>query len=144
MTPLVNFLSIAIPSAIATVGVLFSAWLLRRSSRESNKNTATANDTNAFKVVTDQLFADNAALREDVNGLKEEVKALKEAVEAKDSKIEQLEDELEDTDSKWRHQIDITRQLANYIRRLITAWPKNAGPPPAPEPPIDWERHLNE
>lgn len=140
---LVNILSVAIPSVIAVVGVLISAWMLRRSSRESNKNTATANDTNAFKVVTDQLFADNAALREDVNGLKEEVKQLREAVQAKDSKIEQLEDELEDTDSKWRHQIDITRQLANYIRRLIAAWPKNAGPPPAPEPPIDWERHLN-
>lgn len=137
-----ELLSIIIPSALAAIGVLASAIYLRHSQREANKNAAEANDTNAFKVVTDQLFADNKLLRDDVNGLKEEVKQLKDAVANKDQKIDALEEELEETDSKFRHQLDITRQLANYIKRLITFWPLEAGPPPSPEPPIDWEKHL--
>lgn len=139
---LAQILSVAIPSVIAVIGVWLSALYLRKSQRESNVNTANANDTNAFKVVTDQLFADNAVLRGELAELREEVTALKESVATKDETIGRLEDELEDTDNKWRRQIDITRQLANYIKRLITYWPAEAGPPPAPEPPIDWEKHL--
>ena len=137
-----EILSIVIPSLLAVIGVLGSAFYLRRSQREANNNTAEANDTNAFKVVTDQLFADNKLLRDDVNGLKEEVRQLKDAVANKDEKIGALEEELEQTDARFRHQMDITRQLANYIKRLISHWPLEAGPPPAPEPAIDWEKHL--
>lgn len=140
---LLAILSIGIPSAIALVASWIGATLLRRSNRESNQNTADANDTNAFKVVTDQLFADNAVLRGELGELRGEVKELKELVESKDVRNAELEGELEDTNRSLRHQVNITRQLANYIKRLISQWPATAGPPPAPEPPIDWRKHLD-
>lgn len=141
---LATILSVAIPSIIALIGVVLANWWLRRSQREANKNTATANDTNAFQVVTDQLFKLNGELASKLDAVEKKVKTLEDAVAAKDQKIETLEEELEQTDGQLRRQMDIARQLANYIKLLITRWPANAGPPPAPDPPIDWERLLHD
>lgn len=143
LTQLSPLLSIALPSLIAVTGVIIGAVYLRKSQREANKNAANANDANAFKVVTDQLFADNAVLRQGLATVTQKVTQLELDIRAKDVRIGDLEDDLEDTQKSLRRQINIARQLANYIGRLISLWPANAGPPPAPEPPIDWQKHLN-
>ena len=136
MSPeLQGWLSILVPSALAVLGVWISSMYLRRSNKEGN-------NTNAFQAVTDQLFKLNAGLTARVEELDKELKQVKVDMAAKDERIERLEDELEDTDKKWRRQINVTRLLANYIKRLISHWPSNVGPPPAPEPPMDWEAHL--
>lgn len=136
MPPELNsVLSVAIPSFIAVVGSIIAAIYVRRSNREQN-------DTNAFQAVTDQLFKLNGELRTDLTEVKHKVIALEAAVAAKDAQIERLETDLEDTGSKWREQLSISRRLANYIKLLITAWPSMDVPPPAPDPPFDWEAHL--
>lgn len=147
MTPLlINFLSIALPSLIAVGGVWITAAYLRRSNRERNQNdrdiAEETNDQNAFKVVTDQLFRLNDGIRLEMDELRKKVVALEGLVTEKNERIQGLESEIEETNLALRHQVDVGRQLANYIRRLITFWPTDAGPPPAPEPAFDWERHL--
>lgn len=121
-------LSIVIPSLIAVGGVVLSAIYIRRSSREANQNTANANETNSFKVVTDQLLADNAVLRGEMGEIREKVKELEESIKTKDATIEGQRNDM--------------RQLARYIKRLLAHWPANTGTPPAPEPPFDWAKHL--
>lgn len=148
MTPvLINILSIAAPSAIAVIGVWITAAYLRRSNRERNRNdrdiAEETNDQNSFKIVTDQLFRLNDGLRLEMTELQGKVAALEMVVVQKEAHIKTLEDEADETNRALRHQVDIARQLANYIRRLIKFWPSDAGPPPAPEPPFDWERHLD-
>ena len=120
-------LPIIIPAIVGIAASLITALFLRRSSKE-------ANDTNAFKIVTDQLFTLNKELRTEVDDLKSRVKDLTMADEAKEKRIENLETEL-DTSKK------VARSLALYIRVLIQAWPGEA-PPPEPDPPMDWEKHL--
>lgn len=154
MSPqLTSLLSILIPSAIASVGVLVSAWFLRRSARERNNNDLNVakdvNDTTAFKVVTDQLFALNGELRDELEKVKKEVAELKGTVEARDDLIDGLErdlgvanTDLAEANKMLQFQIGVTRQLANYIKRLIAAWPTSNGPPPPPDQPIEWSKHL--
>lgn len=130
-----NLLSIVVPSLIAVIGVVLAARWVRQSSRESNSTESRKTDNDAFKIVTDQLFALNEDLQTRLTAVENEVKVLKAEKTA-------LEAELESTEQKWQMQIAITKQLANYIKRLIAKWPANAGPPPSPQPPIDWNIHL--
>lgn len=109
------------------VASLITALFLRRSSRETN-------ETNAFDVVTKQLFKMNEAQGLDIKELKAEVKELRVSDKEKGIRIEKLEIELGSSKKA-------ARNLAGYIRLLIQRWP---GPeaPPTPDPPIDWEQHL--
>lgn len=122
-----SLLPIIIPAAVGILASLITAVFIRRSSKESN-------ETNAFKVVTDQLFALNKELRGEVDTLKGQVHDLRTADAQKESRIELLEIELGTAKKVAQH-------LARYIGVLIAAW-RGETPPPDPEPPIDWEKHL--
>lgn len=141
-----GLLSIAIPSLIALIASVIGYLLLRRSQAEKNRIDlelgSDANDTNSFKTVTDQLFRLNDDLRGDIEKLRVEVSTLMVEVASYKAQIGQLTEDLEETDQKLRSQLSITRQLANYIKRLIASWPAGAGPVPNPDPPIDWSLHL--
>lgn len=137
-----GLLSIIIPSIISVTGILLAAWWLRRSNSESNKTEAKKGDTNAFQVVTDQLFKLNEELNDKIAGIEAEVKGLKAKVEAKEAENSVLSQENTELKEQMRSQLSVTRQLANYIKQLITAWPANVGPPPSPNPPIEWKTHL--
>lgn len=122
-----GLLPVIIPLVTAVLGSLITAGLLRRSSKE-------ANDTNAFQVVTTQLFKLNSELRTELDEVKLEVKELRKADFEKEARIESLEEDL-GTSKK------VARALARYIGVLIQAWQGDA-PPPQPDPPIDWQNHL--
>lgn len=122
-----NLLPLLGPALVAAVVSIITALFLRRTSRESN-------ETNAFKVVTDQLFALNKTLQEEQIQQAAEIRALRKADSDKEQRIERLEEEL-DISKK------VARALARYIGVLIQRWPGDS-PPPPPEPPIDWEKHL--
>lgn len=142
VTPSWNLLSIIVPSLTAVIGVIVAAFWLRQSNREQNKTEQTKSGNDAFKIVTDQLFELNNGLRADMDNLKKTVFELQDKLRDRDQEVTRLEAALEETDQKWRHQITVTGQLANYIRRLISAWPAAGGTPPTPDPPIDWQGHL--
>lgn len=112
---------------VAIVSSLITAGFLRRSSKE-------ANDANAFKVVTDQLFALNDDLRTELDEVKKELGEVKATVKLQEKELESTRDQL---DTARR----INRGLATYIKALLAAWPVGTTPP-APEPPVDWESHL--
>lgn len=122
-----GLLPVIIPLVTAIFGSIITAGLLRRSSKE-------ANDTNAFKIVTDQLFALNKSLSDKVASLEGEVTTLTKADKDKEARIETLEGAL-DTSKK------VSRSLAGYISLLIRRWP-GTDAPPVPDPPFDWEKHL--
>lgn len=139
-------LSFVFPSIITLIGVIVANLWIRRSARERNQNDREVaddtNGTNAFTTITNQLFKLNDDLREEVDTLKKQVGTLMRDAAHYKEQIGQLTEDLEETDKKWRSQISVTRQLANYIKLLIAAWPMGAGPIPDPDPPIDWKVHL--
>jgi hypothetical protein len=122
-----SLLPIIIPAAVGVLASLITALFIRRSSKE-------ANDTNAFKVVTDQLLADNKALREETAELRVEIRELRNVAGTQDKRIETLENELGVSKA-------IARTMARYIGLLLQNWP-GPGAPPDPEPPVEWEKHL--
>lgn len=122
-----QLLPVAIPLVSAVLASLITAWFLRRSSKE-------ANDNNAFKVVTDQLFALNDDLRERVTELDTEVRDVKAQLKAQGSELQDTKKALERSQAE-------NRGLANYIKALLTWWGKS-DTPPLPEHELDWEKHL--
>ncbi len=106
---------------------LLTAFFLRRSSRESN-------DTNAFKVVTDQLFALNDELREKVGTLEVDLREVKRQFAEQQKELDQAKTE---RDAAKR----VNAGLAAYIKKLLSAWPTETSPP-SPDYPVDWESHL--
>lgn len=111
----------------AIVGSLITAGFLRRSSKETN-------DTNAFKVVTDQLFALNKEFRVEVDELKDKVKALEGTVTLQERELGILRSENGELRRK-------NRSLAEYVKLLLAAW-VGTTPPPPPDDDLKWEQHL--
>lgn len=122
-TPL---LAIGIPSVISLVGVIWGAAWLRKSNKESNDNSA-------FKTITDQLFRDNADLREQLGAVKTRVTELESNKRDNERRIGHLEDELRDSK-------EANGRLARYVKKLIRLWPSGTSLP-EPDEGIDWESH---
>lgn len=110
--PVVGAILVAVISSLVTSG------FLRRSNKE-------ANDTTAFKTVTDQLFALNETLHEDVEQLRGEVKELRGIVTVQEKELSALREENGDLKRK-------NLGLTKYVKILIEAWPLGT-PPPAPD-----------
>lgn len=136
---IIPLLSVAIPSLIATIGTVIGAHYLRRTTRERNaidQNVASdVNETNAFDIVTNKLFKLNEEQASRLKTLEDKVEGLEDALEAKDVTIASLRSDLDQS-------VGIAQQLALYIKRLLAHWPADSGAPPAPNPPIDWQKHL--
>lgn len=120
-------LPVFIPLVSAVLASLITAWFLRRSSKE-------ANDNNAFKVVTDQLFQLNNDLRDEIDELRTELKEVK-------GQLRTQENELRDTKEELELARIENRGLAAYIKALLTWWGKSETPP-LPEHELDWKKHL--
>lgn len=130
-------LPVAIPSLIAIIGSIIAALIASRRGKESN-------NTDAFEVVTKQLFQLNTDLRTDVDKLKSEVDDLKKLNIAKDEENASLHHE----NSSLHEEIGVIRDelaevkrrggaVANYLGKLMRAWPPGIPMPPADEK-IDW------
>ena len=120
-----SLLPIIVPSIITLIGLTIGYFLQRKGSKE-------ANDTNAFKVVTDQLFALNENLSQKVAELEGKIKALLEDKDVKDTEISSLDRQL--------HALqEVNSALAGYVGKLIRHWPVGTGMPtlPTPDKPID-------
>lgn len=122
-----NILQIIIPAMAATIASLITAFFLRRSSKETN-------DTNAFKIVTDQLFKLNGELRTELDEVKTKLNKVEATVDAQERELYTTRTELEESRR-------VNRGLATYIKALLAAWPVGTNPP-APDPTVDWQRHL--
>lgn len=120
-------LPVVIAGVAAIVGSLITAYLLRRSNKE-------ANDTNAFKVVTDQLFALNKELKLELDEVKSELS------EVRATQEEQAQ-QLKEARQGWSAARRVNASLAGYIKKLLAAWPVGSTPP-APDEVLDWEAHL--
>lgn len=122
-----QLLPVAIPLVSAVLASLITAWFLRRSSKE-------ANDNNAFKVVTDQLFALNKDLRDVELDLRGQLKEVRAQLKVQETELENTRDELERAHAE-------NRSLAAYIKALLFWWGKSETPP-LPEHELNWEQHL--
>lgn len=120
-------LPVLIAAGAAVVGSLITAWLLRRSSKE-------ANDTNAFKVVTDQLLELNTAFRSELDTVKKELAEVK-------TKVALQEKELEAARAGQDAARKVSASLAAYIKKLLASWPVGSTPP-GPDDVLDWQQHL--
>lgn len=120
-------LPILIAGAGSVVGSLVTAWLLRRSSKESN-------DTTAFKVVTDQLLALNSTFRTELDVVKKELAEVK-------TKVALQEKELDAARKGQDAARKVSASLAAYIKKLLSAWPVG-NTPPGPDDVLDWQQHL--
>lgn len=116
--PVIGAVLVAIISSVVT------SYFLRRSSKESN-------DTTAFKTVTDQLFAMNKTLSDDVEELRTEVKELRTTVTAQEGELSTLRSENGELKRK-------NHGLSLYVKLLIQSWPVG-DPPPVPEETPDWD-----
>lgn len=113
---------------VAVISSLVTSGFLRRSNKE-------ANDTTAFKTVTDQLFELNKTLHTDVDDLRAEVKELRGMVTIQEKELSTLRAE----NGELRR---TNHGLALYVKLLIEMWPVGS-PPPAPEETPDWEQLSN-
>lgn len=119
-----QLLPVAIPLVTAIFASLITSWFLRRSNKE-------ANDNNAFKVVTDQLFQLNDDLREEVAELRSEVKEVRGQLKTQATELEQTKDDLERARAE-------NRSLSDYVKVLLAWWGKS-DTPPAPEHELNWD-----
>lgn len=127
MTDLTPLLAVIIPSIISLLGVLAGVTYLRKSNKESN-------DTSSFKTITDQLFRDNADLREQLGGVKLRVNELERTKKDNEERIEHLEDEL-------RGAQEANSKLSRYLKKLIRHWPTGTSLP-EPDDSLDLDAHL--
>ena len=120
----------ALLSWIAAVGIpisaVLAAWvtavLVRRSNRE-------ANDVNAFKAVTDQLFELNGKLTERVDKLEAKLAERDVIIKSQDEAINLLEDELSE-------QKRVNDALNRFVKKLLAHWPQGIIMPPVPDEPL--------
>ena len=127
MTGVEPWIPVIVAAMAAIIASLITAWFLRRSNKE-------ANDTNAFKVVTDQLLALNAGFREELDEVKKELASVKATVALQEKELEATR---EGRDEARR----ANAALAGYIKKLLALWPVGSTPP-GPDGVLDWERHL--
>lgn len=134
MQELVPVIVAATAAASSILAATITAWLMRRTGKESNEVSSVANEVNAFKVVTDQLLELNNAFRGELDAVKKELAEVK-------TKVALQEKELEAA----RVSQDIARRtsasLASYIKKLLDHWPVGHTPP-GPDEALDWEKHL--
>lgn len=115
---------------IASIGIpvsaVLAAWvtaiLVRRSNRE-------ANDVNAFKAVTDQLFELNEKLTERVEKLEVKLAERDAIIKSQDQAISVLEDELSE-------QRRVNGALNRFVKKLLAQWPQGTIMPPVPDEPL--------
>lgn len=122
-----SFTPVIIAAIIAAVVSVVTAALLRRTGKENN-------ETNTFKVVTDQLFELNGELRKELDELKVEVKTLRTTVVTQ-------EGELEDARKYAAETRRVNGQLSRYLGKLIRLWPPGDNLP-GPDEELDWEQHV--
>lgn len=121
------WIPVVVAALAAIVASLITAWFLRRSNKE-------ANDTSAFKVVTDQLLALNAGFRSELDEVKRELKEVKNTVAAQEKELEATREGRDDARRA-------NAALAGYIKKLLALWPVGSTPP-GPDGALDWQSHL--
>lgn len=118
-----SILAIVFPIIGLVAGSVVTALFLRRSSKEEN-------DTNAFKVVTDQLFALNEDLREDLTNVKKQVAVLETTVATQATELRTVQAERDSLK-------EVNGQLSRYLGKLVRLWPRGEHLP-EPDEDVTW------
>lgn len=125
-----DLLPVVIPSLIALLASFLGYFLLRKTGKESN-------DTNAFKVVTDQLFALNLVLSEKLTLVEKKVLDLEADKAARLLEKDALEGKLEAVEDELRDLRVVNGALSRYLGKLIRLWPVTVTLP-EPDEPVTW------
>lgn len=123
------FLSFVLPALLGFISVLVAQAVTRRSQREQNQNTGTANETTQFEAITNALFKRVEALEKTVKSLEDANAEAKAALALKDRENDLILDELADMRR-------VNGALIRYIKKLTRAWP-NGTTLPSPDEPLD-------
>jgi site-specific DNA-adenine methylase len=121
-----NWASAAIPVITGFVGGgAIGAFLGRKSSRESNANTA-------MNFALSQLLSINDSLRGDVENLKRDMLEINNKYTTSESTVKALTARVDDLQ-------DDNRMLAEQLGLLVASWPAGTAMPPISE---EWRKYL--
>lgn len=97
---------------LTTLSILYQIWRERRS----NKQKDIAGDLALGELFRESATKAVADMQRDLDHLRETVAQLRADLDAKDQRIEALEDD-------WH-------ECVHRFNRVVSMWPKDAGPPP--------------
>lgn len=129
-----EWLNWLIPAILGLSAGVVGSLLMRKTNKESN-------ETDAFEVVTRQLFQLNTDLRTDVEKLEKRVGRVEEERDAAKQENADLRGQLDDVREELSEVKEVNGSLARNIAKLVGAWPTGYA---LPELDYDWRKHLLE